>query len=143
MLCRFAIEGVVSASPFGGFCAKGMSSLMLTMRLSSYVALQVATALFAIPAIEGLYFGPDFITVTRARAPDFSVAAICWEESLKDQIVAHLEDFCVKQELEQHVREAERLDYDSDIDDPTEALIVDILETQVHIQILLSYTILF
>ena len=60
-------------------------------------AVQVARTLFAIPAVDGLYFGPDFITVTRVRTAQFS-AALGWEEGLKQQIVAHLEVFCEEQE---------------------------------------------
>ena len=94
---------------------------------------QVASALFTIPAVHALYFGPDFITVTRARTLVSSAAAGAgaWDEGLKDEIVAHLEKFCEEQEQQQQVKEAERLDSSVQFDDPTEGLIVDIIETQV------------
>ena len=100
---------------------------------------QVATTLFTIPAVHALYFGPDFVTVTRART---SAAAGAWDESLKDQIVAHLDKFCKEQEQQLQVREAERLDSSALFDDPTEALIVDIIETQVKTHALISCSIL-
>jgi hypothetical protein len=95
-------------------------------------ALQVATTLFSIPAVHALYFGPDFITVTRARTP--ASAALAWEDGLKDEIAGHLEKFCHEQEEQQQCKEAQRLDSSAHFDDPTEALIVDIIETQVSIQ---------
>ena len=100
--------------------------------------MQVASTLFAIPAVDGLYFGPDFITVTRVRTAQFS-AAVAWEEGLKQQIVAHLEVFCEEQEQQLHIKEAERLDSSAHFDDPTEALIVDIIETQVESPTLLFH----
>ena len=90
--------------------------------------LQVASALFAIPAVDGLYFGPDFITVTRARSPAPSSAAP-WQR-LSDEIVQHLEKFCNERQQEQLVKETQRIDSSDQFDDPTEALIVDIIETQ-------------
>jgi hypothetical protein len=90
----------------------------------------VAAALFALPAVDGLYFGPDFITVTRTR-PAASSAALAWEGGLKDEIVAYLEVFCEEQQGQQDAKEAARMDSSSQFDDPTEALIVDIIETQV------------
>jgi hypothetical protein len=94
--------------------------------------IQVAATLFAIPAVDALYFGPDFITVTRVRAPALASAAT-WER-LRDEIVQHLEDFCEERQQQQLAKDAARLDSSAEFDDPTEALIVDIIETQVGLQ---------
>jgi hypothetical protein len=95
---------------------------------------QVATTLFSLPAVDGLYFGPDFITVTHTRTAASS-AALAWQGGLRDEIVAYLQGFCEEQQGQQDAKEAARLDASSHFDDPTEALIVDIIETQVAAQL--------
>jgi hypothetical protein len=100
--------------------------------INSYCFIQVAATLFAIPAVDALYFGPDFITVTRARTPGPASAAP-WE-CLRDEIVQHLELFCEERQQQQLAKDAARLDSTAEFDDPTEALIVDIIETQVGTQ---------
>jgi hypothetical protein len=95
---------------------------------------QVAATLFAIPAVDALYFGPDFITVTRARAP-----AAVWD-CLRDEIVQRLEEFCEERQQQQLAKDAARLDSSAVFDDATEALIVDIIETQVHLRLFAHVT---